>query len=142
MRKRRSPPSIVDMMKAFGSVDAILARLADGWIYEIQGAAVFKNPPDGVWYEIPAALDGWIALWERLDARYALMLDLSPLRKIAARLRYSAPIQPDLVAQAQAVVDACKRAYRRMDMHDVGSIVKTQMIANKADELGLTETQP
>lgn len=78
-RPRR--PNIADMMKAFGCIDAMLARLADGWIHEIQGAAVFKNPQDGVWYEIPAAMEGWVALWERLDARYDLLLDLAPARR-------------------------------------------------------------
>lgn len=145
MRKRsraRRPqrPAFVDMMKAFGPVDAMLARLADGWIHVLQGAAVFHNPQDGVWYEIPAALEGWVALWERLDARYGLGLDLSAPRKIIARLRYNAPVPPDLVAQARVVVNACKRAYRRMDIYAVGSVVKTQLIANAAEAAGLTET--
>lgn len=135
-------PTFVDMLKAFGPVDAMLARLADGWIHELQGAAVFLNPQDGVWYEIPEALAGWIALWERLDARYGLQLELEPMRKIVARLRYGTPIPPELVAQAQTLVDTCKRAYRRMDLYAVGAIVKTQLIANHAEQLGLTETAP
>jgi len=142
MKPRRAcfaRPTFVDMMKAFGPVDAMLARLAEGWIHEIQGAAVFLNPQDGVWYEIPAALGGWIALWERLDARHRLQLDLDPVRKIVARLRYSTPIPPELVAQAQAVADQCKHAYRRMDLHEVGSVVKTQLIVNEAEQQGLTE---
>lgn len=143
MRRRRiMRPTFVDMLKAFGAVDAMLARLADGWIHELQGAAVFLNPQDGVWYEIPAALEGWIALWERLDARYGLQLELEPMRKIVARLRYGTPIPPELVAQAQTLVDTCKRAYRRMDLYAVGAIVKTQLIANHAEQLGLTETAP
>ena len=135
-------PTFVDMLKAFGPVDAMLARLADGWIHELQGAAVFLNPQDGVWYEIPEALEGWIALWERLDTRYALQLELTPMRQVVARLRYGARIPPELVAQAQTLVDTCKRAYRRMDLYAVGAIVKTQLIANHAEQLGLTETAP
>lgn len=75
---RPTRPTIADMMKVFGCIDAMLAKLADGWIHEIQGAPVFLNPKDGVWYEIPAAMEGWIALWERIDARYTLCLDLDP----------------------------------------------------------------
>ena len=137
-RRRPARPTFVDMLKAFGAVDAMLARLADGWIHELQGAAGFLNPQDGVWYEIPAALEGWIALWERLDARFALQLDLEPMRKIVARLRYDAPIPPELVTQAQAVVDQTKRAYRRMDIYEIGSVVKMQLIANEAERHGLT----
>lgn len=80
MTRRIRRPTIADMMKAFGCIDAMLAKLADGWIHEIQGAPVFLNPKDGVWYEIPAAMEGWIALWERIDARYTLCLDLDPAR--------------------------------------------------------------
>lgn len=132
-------PSFVDMMKAFGCVDAMLARLAEGWIHELQGAAVFRNPQDGVWYEIPAALEGWIALWERIDARYRLGLDLDPARKIVARLRYGSPIPPELAHRCQDLVDQCKRAYRRMDVYEIGNLVRTQLIANEADRAGLTE---
>lgn len=138
--RRTQHPTFADMMKAFGPVDAMLARLADGWIHELQGAAVFHNPQDGVWYEIPAALEGWVALWERLDTRYDLLLDLGPARKIIARLRYGTPIPPELVAQCQAVVDQCKRAYRRMDVYEIRGVVKTQLIANAAEAAGLTES--
>jgi hypothetical protein len=140
--RRPQRPNIADMMKAFGCIDAMLSRLAQGWIHELQGAAVFLNPEDGVWYEIPEALEGWIALWERIDARYGLQLELEPMRKIVARLRYGTPIPPGLVAQAQTLVDTCKRAYRRMDLYAVGAIVKPQLIANHAEQLGLTETAP
>lgn len=60
------------------------------------------------------------------------------MRQVVARLRYGAPIPPELVAQAQTLVDTCKRAYRRMDLYAVGAIVKTQLIANHAEQLGLT----
>lgn len=140
MKRRPRPvrPNFADMMKAFGCIDAMLARLAEGWIHEIQGAAVFRNPQDGVWYEIPAAMEGWIALWERLDARYQLGIDLGPARKVVARLRYGTPIPPEMVAQCQAVVDQCKRAYRRMDVYEIRGVVKTQLIANAAEAAGLT----
>lgn len=140
MKRKPRPvrPTFADMMKAFNCIDAMLARLADGWIHELSGAAVFKNPQDGVWYEIPAAMEGWVALWERLDARYQLGIDLGPARKIVARLRYGTPIPPELAAQCQAVVDQCKRAYRRMDVYEIRSVVKTQLIANAAEAAGLT----
>lgn len=138
-QKRKVKPTFVDMLKAFGAIDSMLAKLADGWIHALQGAAVFKNPVDGVWYEIPAALEGWVALWDRLSARHALGLDLDPARKLIARLRHGAPVPPELVLQVQRLVDQCKRAYRQMDMIEVGSVVKTQLIANAAEAAGLLE---
>lgn len=139
MKRRPLRPTIVDMMKAFGAVDSMLAKLAEGWIHDVQGRPAFREPANGKWYEIPAAMDGWVALWERLDARYALGLDLEPIRKIIARLRYSTPIPPELVEQAEKVVIQCKRAYRRMDVYEIGSIVKTQLIANAAEAAGLVK---
>lgn len=133
-------PSFVDMMKAFGCVDAMLERLAEGWIHELHGRPVFLNPADGAWYEIPAALAGWIALWERIDAKYGLDLELDIPRKIVARLDYGAPIPPELAEQCKDVVKACKRAYRSMDIYEIGSIVKTQMIANRIEEMGIARS--
>ena len=138
---RPQRPNFSDMAKAFGAVDAMLDKLKDGWIHDIQGNAVFKNPADGTWYDIPAALEGWVALWERIDHHHDLMLELKPMKDIVARLRYGAPIPPDMVAKCQTVVDQCKRAYRRMDLYEIGRLVKTQLIANKVEELGLVEEE-
>ena len=136
-RRLRTIPTIADMAKAFGAIDAMLDKLSQGWIHEIQGAAVFRNPQDGVWYDIPEALSGWIALWERIDAKHGLGLDMDPARKIANRLRYGSPITPELVQQCAALVVRCKRAYRGMDVHEIGSLVKTQLIANESERIGL-----
>lgn len=140
MRKHlRTRPTIADMAKAYGAVDAMLARLADGWIHAIQGNPVFRAAENGQWYDIPAAFEGWIALWERLAEHHKLQLDFEPMRTLNACLRYGAPIPPDLVARCQALVDSTKRHFRRMDVYDIGSIVKTTRIQIHAEALGLTE---
>ena len=41
-RRLRTLPTIADMAKAFGCVDAMLDKLSQGWIHEIQGQPVFK----------------------------------------------------------------------------------------------------
>lgn len=138
----RTRPTIADMAKAYGAVDAMLSRLADGWVHEIHGTPVFRNLEDGLWYPIPEAFDGWIALWERIAKHHKLQLDLGPMHMLSARLRYGSPIPPELVARCQAVVDSTKRHYRRMDIYEIGSLVKTQVIANEAEALRLTEPEP
>lgn len=125
------------MAKAFGAVDAMLVRLGEGWIHTLQGQPVFFNRPDETWYEIPAALDGWVALWVRINERFALGLDLSPLSRLAAKLQHGVPVTPKEVARCVEIVTACKRHYREMNVFDIGSLVKTQLIANKAKEMGL-----
>lgn len=71
-RRLRNLPTIADMAKAFGCVDAMLVRLSEGWIHEVQGNPVFRNPADETWYDIPEALEGWIALWERIVSHRSL----------------------------------------------------------------------
>jgi hypothetical protein len=142
MRKRlRALPTFADMAKAFGAIDAMLDKLSQGWIHEIQGHPVFRNPADGTWYDIPAALSGWIALWERINAHQNVGLDLDPLHKLAARLHHGTPITPAHVAQCADIVKQCKRHYRRMDVFDIGSLVKTQLIANQVELARLTENR-
>lgn len=133
----RTIPTIADMAKAFGCVDAMLAKLAQGWIHEIQGQPVFRNPSDDTWYDIPAALAGWIALWERIVEKRQLNIELKPLAKLAAKLNHGVPIQPAEVSACLSIVTECKRAYRRMDVYEIGSMVKTQLIANEVELQGL-----
>lgn len=137
-RHLRTLPTIADMAKAFGAIDAMLDKLSQGWIHEIQGQPVFRNPGNDTWYDIPEALAGWIGLWERIIAKHHLAIDMKPLAKLAARLNHGVPIQPAEVSACLSIVIQCKRAYRRMDIYEIGSLVKTQMIANHVEAAGLT----
>lgn len=136
-RRLRTLPTIADMAKAFGAVDAMLDKLSQGWIHEIQGQPVFRNPSNDTWYDIPEALAGWIALWERIIEKRALDIDLKPLAKLAAKLNHGVPIRPAEVSACLVIVIQCKRAYRRLDVYEIGSLVKTQMIANEVERQGL-----
>lgn len=136
----RSLPTFADQAKAFGPIDAILSRLGEGWIHAERGHPVFLNRPDGKWYDIPAALAGWVALWERLSDRYRLGLDMAPFSRLGHKLHIGTTITADEVATCMEIVMACKRAYRRMSVHDIHSVVRTQLIANQFDVMGLAET--
>lgn len=137
MTRHHHRANFADMARGFGAIDAILQRLGEGWTHEIAGHAAFLDTASGSWHEVSAALNGWIALWERLILRYALEIDLQPVRDISAKLRAGTEIAPALVADAVDVITACKRAYRRMNMHEVKTIVRTQLIANAAADAGL-----
>lgn len=136
-RTLRARPTISDQFKAFGVMDSIMLRLAEGWIHAQQGNPVFFNHADETWYDIPAAARGWIALWERLAERYHLDLDFGPLHKLFNRLDAGMPITPEEVATCTAIIATCKRHYRRMDIYVIGELVKTQKIANAAEAAGL-----
>lgn len=137
----RTLPTIADMAKAFGCVDAMLDKLSQGWIHEIQGQPVFRNPGNDTWYDIPAALAGWIALWERIVEKRSLDIDLRPLAKLATKLHHGVPIRPEEVTTCIEIVKLCKRAYRRLDVYEIGSLVKTQLIANQVELNGLAGAQ-
>jgi hypothetical protein len=134
----RNIPTFADQAKAFGAIDAILARLAEGWIHAERGEPVFLNRPDGRWYNIPKALEGWVEFWARLDKHYRLGLDLEPISRLGHKLHIGTPITAAEVAACVEIVKACKRAYRRMDVHDVHKVVRTQLIANQVELAGLS----
>ena len=140
MSKRRQylrcRPTIADMAKAFGAVDAMLAKLAEGWIHAVQGNPVFFNRADETWYDIPAALGGWVAPWERISAQYDLGLDMVPISRMVTKLHHGAPITREEVDRCADIVVTCKRHYRGMD---VFAVVNTQLIANQAQLMGLAE---
>lgn len=136
----RNRPTIADMAKAFGAIDAMLARLADGWIHTMHGQPVFFNRPDETWYDIPAALEGWVALWERISDKYGLGLDLAPLSRLAAKLNHGMHTSPEEVARCAEIVVACKRHYRSMDVYEIRKVVNTQLIANQVESMGLAGT--
>lgn len=137
----RSLPTFADQMKAFANIDAILARLEEGWIHAERGEPVFFDRPSGKWCDIPSNLAGWIEFWERLSKHYGLGIDMLPLAKLANKLRVGVLITPEEVQTCIEIVKACKRAYRKMDVSDVHSIVRTQLIANRVDEMGIVGEQ-
>lgn len=134
-RRIRAIPTFSDQAKAFGCVDAMLGRLAEGWIHEIDGDPVFRNPSDEIWYSIPPALEGFAALWARISDHYQMGLDLSPIDKLAKRLAYAMPIEPAAVARCADLIKTLKRHYRRMDVYAIGSIVRTEMIAQQFTQM-------
>ena len=106
MRKRqrlRNCPTLADMARAFGPVDTALAQLAKGYILADGATPV-------------CCYDG-------------RPLELAPtLAGLADALAGGEMIQLELVDDCQALVIALKRAYRRMDVHQVKSLCNTVSI--------------
>ncbi len=132
MRKRqrlRQHPTIADMFKTFRHVDAALSKLADGWIFAEGETPVFQFDTRGEWFEIAPAIRGWTGAFERLLTRYKDEINLSPLRDLADALERGETIPTEQAIACQSIVNACKKAYRRMDVHEIYSIAQTARIA-------------
>lgn len=133
-----SRPSIADMLRAFSSIDGMLARLEAGHIHQTEAAqAVFFDRRTQEWNALAPELRAWLLLWERLAKHYGTPIDLTPIAQLTDLLDGDALIPDDLIAQCQQTITACKRAYRRMDMDEVTSIVRTIQIAVNAENAGL-----
>lgn len=132
MRKRqrlRQHPTIADMFKTFRHIDSALSKLADGWIFAEGETPVFQFDTGGEWLEFVPAIRGWAGAFERLLDRYKDGIDLSPLRDLADALERGETIPTEQAIACQSIVNACKKTYRRMDVHEIYSIAKTARIA-------------
>lgn len=132
-------PTLPQILEAFRLPEQIFAQLATGEVESIQGVPCFidRTEASGTWYAIAPAMEGWLSLWERLVRRYALAIDLHPIEIVSRRLDTGAPITPEEIDAARRVLDRCRKAYRCMDVYVVGSLVKTEQVAQQFERLGL-----
>ena len=125
----RTQPTIADMARAFAPVDTPLAQLAKGYVSADgeTGEAVTQNI-GGRWIALAPALEGLAMAWRRLLAHYRVEIDVEPLDRLSGALARGEVIPQALVAECQTVVVALKRAFRKMDVHEVKSICNTASI--------------
>jgi len=125
----RARPTLADMARAFGPVDTTLAQLAKGYVAADgeTGAPVTRNI-DGRWIDLAPGLEGLVIAWRRVLAHYRVEIDVAPLDRMAGALSRGELIPQELVAECQATVTALKRAFRKMDVHQVKSICNTASI--------------
>ena len=121
----------------FATIDRFLEELATG---EIQVDSL--NRPiflaeDLEWYVAAPAIGGWIDLWRRMSGKYQLGLALDSLHVIQTSLHLDQPISLPTVARAQAEVDACRRAYRRLPVAVCREEATNQCIALQLEDSGL-----
>ena len=127
-RPRIRRPHLAEIAGAFALIDAAMRQIASGEVFaDEKGTLIFQA--DGEWCETAPALLGWVDLWQRLSDQHAMGLNMAPLAQLANRLSYDVPLTPEGVEAAKQCVDACRKAYRNMDIHAVKSVVRTQEIA-------------
>ncbi|MFJ2989971.1 hypothetical protein ACIPF8_19060 [Collimonas sp. NPDC087041] len=80
----------------FGPLLAIIDQLEqDGTIdTTARGQAVYCDRSDGVWYDSSIAIMGVVEAYEIHERRTGCVLTLDPLRQLANKLKYAAPVFP------------------------------------------------
>jgi hypothetical protein len=73
--------AIIDQLEQDGTIDTTTS-----------GQAVFRDHNDGVWYDSPVAIMGVVDAYEIHERRVGRILHLEPLRQLANKLKYAAPV--------------------------------------------------
>lgn len=128
--------SFASMLKAFSSIDALIASLEQGEVDVEAGVPVMRDW-DGGWCEIAPALHGWCDCWERIARRMQTDIDLGLLRRMANRLANGMLLNLSDVDRAKAITNRCRALYLACPPAVRESAVLEERIAIAFDEIGL-----
>lgn len=128
--------SFASMVKAFSSIDQLLASLEQGEVDVESNVPVMRDWEDG-WCEIAPALHGWCDCWERIARRMGAALDLGHLRRLANRLNNGMLLTESDVDRARAITDRCRALYLACPPAVREAAVRDERIAIALDECGL-----
>lgn len=108
-------------------LDAVLARIEmDGTIEETaRGEAVLYDDANGGWYATVPAIEGLCEFHEIAAARKGWVLDVSPLRKFAAKLKYGSPISERDIEAVKACAAQCRRMALSLTIREASDILTT-----------------
>lgn len=115
-------------------LEQVLARIEiDGTVETAQGRPVLHDDANRGWYEIAPAIEGVAKFHEIAATRHGWAIDLGPLHRIAAKLRYGAPIFASDIAAVRACADVCKRHAMRLTGREAEDILQTVRISIEMD---------
>lgn len=108
-------------------LEAVIARLEmDGTIEETaRGEAVLYDDANGGWYATVPAIEGLCEFHEIAAARKGWVLDVSPLRKFAAKLKYGSPISERDIEAVKACAAQCRRMALSLTIREASDILTT-----------------
>jgi hypothetical protein len=136
---RPRTPLLHEVDQVFAPIDRFIDQLKAGEVYcDSTGCTLFQDN-EGNLYEAGPAVLGFAEVWEKLAQKFALNVDTVTLYQWANRLKYNMPIDPVFVAQLERSIDGIRSAYRSMDVFQTKSVVRTEEIRIKCEELGLID---
>lgn len=93
------------LKSVFDPLTKVLDQLDNDGTLTVMGEdeqIVFKDLGNGKWYDMPAALNGFIELFELYEVRYKVTLPLEPLRQLHAKIIAGQDIGLDDTSAARA----------------------------------------
>lgn len=130
-------PHPVQAWRAFEPISALLDQLRAGEVDAVRGRPVMRDWGSNELLEVGPALEGWIGCWQRIIDGERLPIDLTALRQVQRFLANDLMLNPDLVARARTITDACYQAYANTPRERIISYSKTEQIAIALDESGM-----
>lgn len=111
-------------------LDQVLSRIElDGTVETAMGKPVLHDDANSGWYEIAPAVEGIAQFHEIAAARHGWAIDLGPLHRIAAKLRYGSPIFASDIAEVRACAETCKRHALQLTGTEAEDILQTVRIS-------------
>ncbi|AXK39646.1 hypothetical protein [Crenobacter cavernae] len=128
-------PTLAEVHQVFAPIDWMFDEMRQGEVSEMSGVAAMRDVERN-WYQIGPALAGWIDCWQRLDRRFSLGLDLTPLCELGRKLDDGELMTMAEIDAAYAVINRCRELYRQMDVYEVKTVVRTTEIVIALEEAG------
>lgn len=113
------------IQQVFDPIERVIARLEiDGTIDAYRGRAVFKEDGSGGWYEMAPAIEG-VAEFHRLAAqRHGWEINLTPLDRMANKLKLDSPITPRDIDDAKSCIDTLKRLAATLKLGEAKAMLR------------------
>lgn len=134
---RRPLPHEVDLV--FADIDRFFRLLSDGLVDVDQRGVLVQQSLEGERYETIPAVLGFTSVWRRISNNFNLNIDVSPIEKLCKRLEACMPITPGEVEHSMAIILAMRRAYSKLDLYEVKSVVNTELIALELSQPGASK---
>ncbi len=135
---KKNTPRMDSIYLLFQPIYTAFDRLADGEIEVSRGKPIFKDFYNE-WCELAPAMNGWADCWERICRNQGIDINLEPLRKLARKLDYGAPLTEDDVSSGRAVIDATRSAFVSLPVEVTRAHAVTEQIQIEVDRLNLKE---
>lgn len=114
----------------------LLNELARGEVAALEDGTPVVEFEGRIEHAAPVIL-GWVACWQRIDARRPIGADLDAMTDLARHLEHGHHIPHALVAKARRALDTCLRAYKRLPLTLIRDAAQTEELASKFETMGL-----
>lgn len=116
--------AILDQLEQHGTIDTTP-----------KGQAIFRDHNDGFWYDSHAAVIGVVEAYEIHERRSGRVLNLEPLRQLANKLKYAAPVFAADTAAARACLDRMRAETIQMTAGYARDLIKDFQIREELQKV-------